>query len=193
MGELADLVARIVADHPGDAASHLREAGIAEAVRTADAVEVAVALGGWSVGGALDLLDLDARAVPADPLVAAVLVGAGQACVRLGTAYAKQRQAFGKPLAQQPVQRQAFADVATSLAAALSLVRRARAPHGSAAEAISCVPVAADAAWAAAEAALQVHGGYGYSEEYEISGRWQELLAVTTGIDRAAYDAALAG
>lgn len=193
MSEIADLVVRIVADHPDDAAGHLRTAGIAHAVTAEDAVEVAVALGRWSVIGACDLLALDVAAVPADPLVAAVLIGAGQACVDLGVAYAKQREAFGKPLAKQPVQRQSFADVSTALAAGLSLVRRARAAHGTALENLSCVPVAADAAWAAAEAALQVHGGYGYSDEYEVSGRWQELLEATTGIDRAAYDAALAG
>ena len=193
MSAVVELVARIVADHPADAEHHLRDAGVADAVMTGDAVDVAVALGRWSPRGAIELLALDAARVPADPLVAAVLVGAGQACIDLGIAYARQREAFGKPLAKQPVQRQIFADVATALAAALALVRRARAPHGKASEATACVPAAADAAWAAAEAALQVHGGYGYSDEYEVSGRWQELLEVTTSIDRAAYDAALAG
>ncbi|HVU73511.1 MAG TPA: acyl-CoA dehydrogenase family protein [Mycobacteriales bacterium] len=193
MSDVTVLVARIVADHPDGAAAHLRAAGVADAVTTEEAVDVAVALGRWSASGALELLALDARTVPADPLVAAVLVGAGEACVRLGVAYARQREAFGRPLSKQPVQRQAFADVSTALAAAIALVRRARTPHGTALEAMSCVPVAADAAWAAAEAALQVHGGYGYSDDYEVSGRWQELLELTSAVDRAAYDAAMAG
>jgi alkylation response protein AidB-like acyl-CoA dehydrogenase len=124
---------------------------------------------------------------PAPLLVAAVLGGAGEALVDVGTAYARDRVVFGRPLATMPVQRYAFASCAAAVEAAVALVRRVAAALDTASPVSSLdqaalVPYALDAAWAAAEAALQVHGGYGYSDEQPVSRMWREVVAA-----RAAY------
>lgn len=134
---------------------------------------------------------------PSPLLAAAVLTGAGEALVSVGTSYARDRVVFGRPLATMAVQRYAFASVAAGVEASAALVRRVasrldafRLDAGrfdggrppAALDEASLVPYALDAAWAAAEAALQVHGGYGYSDEYPVSRMWREVAAA-----RAAY------
>lgn len=112
----------------------------------------------------------------------AVLCGAGEAVAEVGMAYARDRVVFGRPLARMAVQRMAFASVASGLEAAVALVRRVASGAGSALDSAAVLPYALDAAWAAAEAALQVHGGYGYTDEYPVSRMWREIAAA-----RAAY------
>lgn len=113
---------------------------------------------------------------------AAVLCGAGEAVAEVGMAYARDRVVFGRPLAKMAVQRFAFASVASGVEAAVALVRRVASGAGSPLDAAAALPYALDAAWAAAEAALQVHGGYGYTDEYPVSRMWREIAAA-----RAAY------
>lgn len=113
---------------------------------------------------------------------AAVLGGAGEALAEMGMAYASSRVVFGKPLGKMPVQRYAFASVAASVEAAVALVRRVASGAGTALDAESVLPYALDAAWAAAEAALQVHGGYGYSDEYPVSVMWTEVVAARSSL-----------
>jgi alkylation response protein AidB-like acyl-CoA dehydrogenase len=80
-----------------------------------------------------------------------------------------------------PVQRYAFASVAAGVEASVALVRRVAvgldAGAAAALDEASVLPYALDAAWAAAEAALQVHGGYGYTDDYPVSGMWREIAA----------------
>jgi hypothetical protein len=113
---------------------------------------------------------------------AAVLGGAGEALAETGMAYARSRVVFGKPLAAMAVQRYAFASVAASVEAAVALVRRAASGAGTALDAESVLPYALDAAWTAAEAALQVHGGYGYSDEYPVSEMWSQVVAARSSL-----------
>lgn len=113
---------------------------------------------------------------------AAVLGGAGETLAETGMAYASSRVVFGKPLAKMPVQRYAFASVAATVEAAVALVRRVASGAGTDLDAESVLPYALDAAWAAAEAALQVHGGYGYSDEYPVSVMWTEVVAARAAL-----------
>ncbi|HVF03598.1 MAG TPA: acyl-CoA dehydrogenase family protein [Frankiaceae bacterium] len=115
---------------------------------------------------------------------AAVLCGAGEAAAVTGMAYARERVVFGRPLATMAVQRYAFASVAGGLEAALALVRRVAASGagGGSLDAAAVLPVALDAAWAAVEAALQVHGGYGYTDEYPVSRMWREVAAARAAL-----------
>ena len=108
---------------------------------------------------------------------AAVLGGAAETVAEAGMAYARDRVVFGKPLATMPVQRYAFASVAGAVEAAVALVRRVASGAGTVLDADAVLPYALDAAWAAAEAALQVHGGYGYTDEYPVSVMWTEIAA----------------
>jgi len=119
-------------------------------------------------------------------LAAAVLCGAGEAVAETGMAYATGRVVFGRPLAKMPVQRYAFATVGAGVEAAVALVRRVAAGlDAGVADALdeeSVLPYALDAAWAGAEAALQVHGGYGYSDEYPVSVMWREIAAARASL-----------
>jgi alkylation response protein AidB-like acyl-CoA dehydrogenase len=119
--------------------------------------------------------------------VAAMGVGLAQGAYDLATAYARERQQFGKPIAKfQAVQFQ-LADMATEIEAGRQLVYRAAwlKDQGR--------PFALAAAQAklytgllsnrAVNAALQIHGGYGFMEEFAISRlyRDQKILEIGEG------------
>ena len=119
--------------------------------------------------------------------VAAMGVGLAQGAYDLAAAYAQERQQFGKPIARfQAIQFQ-LADMATEIEAGRQLVYRAAwlKDEGK--------PFALAAAQAklytgllsnrAANAALQIHGGYGFMEEYAISRlyRDQKILEIGEG------------
>ena len=119
--------------------------------------------------------------------VAAMGVGLAQGAYDLALAYAKERQQFGKPIARfQAIQFQ-LADMATEVEASRVLVHRAAwlKDQGR--------PFALAAAQAklfsglvsnrAANAALQIHGGYGFMDEYAISRlyRDQKILEIGEG------------
>jgi acyl-CoA dehydrogenase len=106
--------------------------------------------------------------------------------------YARQREAFGKALAGFQVTRHKLADMASKLAAARALtgeavarVLRGEQPAGLAAMAKN---VATDACSAICDAAVQIHGGYGYMREtlverlyrdarlYPIGGGTREIM-----------------
>jgi short-chain 2-methylacyl-CoA dehydrogenase len=119
--------------------------------------------------------------------VAAMGVGLAQGAYDLAVAYAKERQQFGKPIAKfQAVQFQ-LADMATEIEAGRALVYRAAALKDAG------KPFALAAAQAklytgllsnrAANAALQIHGGYGFMDEYAISRlyRDQKILEIGEG------------
>jgi short-chain 2-methylacyl-CoA dehydrogenase len=119
--------------------------------------------------------------------VAAMGVGLAQGAYDLAYAYAKERRQFGKPIARfQAVQFQ-LADMATEIEAGRALVYKAAwlKDQGR--------PFAREAAMAklytgllsnrAANSALQIHGGYGFMEEYPISRlfRDQKILEIGEG------------
>lgn len=112
---------------------------------------------------------------------AAALAGIGERLMDLGVGYATQRRVFGRPLAEFQVQRHAFALASARLAASRALTWRA-AQYAEPLDLATAAPVAADAAWLAAETALQVHGGNGYSDEYEVSRRWTQVARARASI-----------
>jgi (2S)-methylsuccinyl-CoA dehydrogenase len=104
---------------------------------------------------------------------AARAVGVAQSALELGLAYARQRIQFGKPLLAFPrvAGKLAWMAVETMLARQLTLFA-AREKDGDRRcdiEAGMAKLLAARVAWANADNALQIHGGNGYAEEYEIS------------------------
>jgi butyryl-CoA dehydrogenase len=119
--------------------------------------------------------------------VAAMGVGLAQGAYDLAYSYAKERRQFGQPIARfQAVQFQ-LADMATEIEAGRALVYKAAwlKDQGR--------PFAREAAMAklytgllsnrAANAALQIHGGYGFMDEYPISRlfRDQKILEIGEG------------
>lgn len=170
------------------------EAGLLDADLPPDVtVEVAWALGRAGLRVAVHVLSLDpARADAGDLRLPAALAGAADALVECGLAYARQRVVFGRELSRFAVQRNLFATAAARAAAAHALCRRA-ATGCDPLDVAAALPTAAAAAWLAAETALQVHGGYGYTDDYPVSRMWREVVAVRAAADDAAVDRALGG
>lgn len=153
-------------------------------------VEVALSLGRVGLRPALAVLSIDPASSQPDLKLAAALAGAGDALVECGIAYAQQRVVFGRPLSRFPVQRNLFAQAAAQNDAAIALCRRA-AEGADALDVAAALPVAVDAAWRAADTALQVHGGYGYTDEYDVSRMWREVVAVRASLPRTDLDSAV--
>jgi short-chain 2-methylacyl-CoA dehydrogenase len=117
--------------------------------------------------------------------IAAMGVGLAQGAYDLALAYAKERQQFGKPIADfQAVQFQ-LADMATEIDAGRALVHRAAwlKDQGR--------PFALEAAQAklytgllssrVVDSALRIHGGYGFMEEFAISRLYRDQKVLEIG------------
>ena len=111
-------------------------------------------------------------------LIAAECIGDCRWFTEKAVAYAGERKVFGRPIGQnQGIQFPIARAYAQGEAAAL-MVRHAAAlfdagkPCG--AEANMAKHLASEASWAAAEACLQTHGGYGFAEEYDIERKFRE-------------------
>lgn len=104
--------------------------------------------------------------------IAAMALGLGRGAVEQALRYAKDREAFGQPIAEFQAIRFMLADAKTALDAAELLTYRAAwlADQGRSvsAEASMAKLFASEAATKVCNDALQIHGGYGYTEEFEI-------------------------
>lgn len=114
--------------------------------------------------------------------IAAQAVGIHQRALDLAVAYAVEREQFGRPIAEQQAIRFAIAEMATELAAARMLTHQAAVRHG----AIEAGRYAAQAKLYASEAAnracfasLQIHGGNGFCEDYEIARLYRDVRVTT--------------
>jgi alkylation response protein AidB-like acyl-CoA dehydrogenase len=105
--------------------------------------------------------------------IGACSLGGGEAALAKALAYARERKAFGRPIADFQATQFRLADIATSLEAARALLWRAasaldaRSPDATRLCAMA-KRVATDAGFNAANDALQVFGGYGYLSEYGV-------------------------
>ena len=111
-------------------------------------------------------------------LIAAEALGIGKVALRRAVAYAKERIVFGRPIGQNQAVAFPLAEIHARLRAAEGMIRRAawmldrRLPCGE--EANLAKYLAAEAGFAAADHAVQVHGGFGYAEEYHVARYWRE-------------------
>jgi len=119
--------------------------------------------------------------------VAAMGVGLAQGAYDLAVAYAKEREQFGRPIAKFQAVQFALADMATDIEAGRQLVYRAawlkdegRDFGLAAAQAKLYTGLLSNRA---VNAALQIHGGYGFMQEYAISRlyRDQKILEIGEG------------
>jgi alkylation response protein AidB-like acyl-CoA dehydrogenase len=117
--------------------------------------------------------------------VAARGVGLAQRALELGLRYSQQRSAFGKPIARHQAIQFKLADMATQVdAARLLMLRAARmkdAGERSDLEAGMAKLFASEAARFCAEQSLRIHGGYGYSQEYEIERLYRDVPLLLIG------------
>jgi alkylation response protein AidB-like acyl-CoA dehydrogenase len=104
--------------------------------------------------------------------IAAMAIGLGYGALDMATNYAKERRAFGKPIAEFQSIQWMVADAKAELDAAALLTYRAAwlADTGRrhTKEASMAKLFASEAATRACNSALQVHGGYGYVREFNV-------------------------
>ena len=117
--------------------------------------------------------------------ISALAVGAAQGCVDESVKYAKQREAFGKPIGQYQaiafkiarmearahMARTAYYDAAAKMLAGLPFKKEA---------AIAKV-VSSEAAMDNARDATQVHGGYGFMNEYPVARHYRDSKILEIG------------
>ena len=119
--------------------------------------------------------------------IAAMGLGTMQAAYDLSHAYALSRNQFGKPIAKFQAIQFKLADMAVELAAARALVYRAAwlkdQGRPFAHEAAIAKLYTGEASNRAVNQAVQIHGGYGYMDEYPISRiyRDQKVLEIGEG------------
>jgi alkylation response protein AidB-like acyl-CoA dehydrogenase len=115
--------------------------------------------------------------------IAAQALGIAQACLDLMVPYAKEREQFGKPIAEFQAIQWMIADSATELAAAQLLVDRAAwlkdqgQPYTR--EASMAKLYASEAANRIAYHAVQIHGGYGYVNEFRVEQLYRDARITT--------------
>ncbi len=110
--------------------------------------------------------------------VAAQAVGIAQAALEEAVQYAKQRRTFGVPIEAHQAIQLMIAEMATEVDAARLLVYRAAElkDEGLAfsKESAMCKLFAAEAACRVTDAAVQIHGGYGYSKAYAVERYYRD-------------------
>jgi short/branched chain acyl-CoA dehydrogenase len=117
--------------------------------------------------------------------IAALSTGAAQGCVDESVKYAKEREAFGRPIGQNQAiafkiarmearahaARTAYYDAAAKMLAGLPFKK----------EASIAKLVAGEAAMDNARDATQVHGGYGFMNEYAVSRHYRDSKILEVG------------
>lgn len=111
-------------------------------------------------------------------LIGAECIGDAKWFIERSRRYANERHLFGRPIGQnQGVQFPIAKAYAQMRAAELMVHEAARlfeAGEQCGEQANMAKMLAADASWAAAEAAVQTHGGFGFAEEYDVERKFRE-------------------
>ncbi|MDQ3663734.1 MAG: acyl-CoA dehydrogenase family protein [Actinomycetota bacterium] len=117
--------------------------------------------------------------------VAARGCGVAMRAFELGIAYAQQRRAFGKPIAQHQAILFRLAEMATKVEAAHAMMvaaaRKKDAGERNDVEAGMAKYLASEFCKEVVEASFRIHGGYGYSTEYEIERLYREAPMLLIG------------
>ena len=111
-------------------------------------------------------------------LIASECIGDAKWLLARASAYASEREVFGRPIGQNqgiafPL-AQAYARMRAAELMVHDAVRRYEAGENPGAEANMAKMLAAEASWDAAEAAVQTFGGFGFAEEYDIERKFRE-------------------
>ncbi len=112
-------------------------------------------------------------------IAASEAIGDARWFIRKSSAYANERVVFGRPIGKNQGVQFPIARAYTELVAAEMMVRKATAlfaaglPCGE--DANIAKLLSTEAAWHAAEACLQTHGGFGFASEYDVERKWREV------------------
>jgi short/branched chain acyl-CoA dehydrogenase len=117
--------------------------------------------------------------------VAAMGIGLAQGALEMALTYAKQRRAFGKAISSFQAIQSKLADMSTEIAAARLLVYKAArekdAGRNFTLTAAQAKLKTGRLAVRCAEEAVQIHGGYGYIEEYPVCRFYRDAKILTIG------------
>ena len=117
--------------------------------------------------------------------VAARACGIANRAFELAIAYAQQRQTFGKPIAEHQAVQFRLAEMATKVETAHTMMVRAARLKDSGermdVEAGMAKMLASEYCNEVVEASFRIHGGYGYSKEYEIERLYREAAFLLIG------------
>lgn len=111
-------------------------------------------------------------------LIAAECIGDARFFIDRASAYAREREVFGRPIGQNQGVQFPIARAHIQTSAADLMVRHAAdlfdegQPCGT--EANMAKMLASEASWFAADTCVQVHGGFGFAEEYDIERKFRE-------------------
>jgi hypothetical protein len=117
--------------------------------------------------------------------IAALAVGIAQGAYEAALKYSKERQQFGKPIAEFEAIQFKLADMATQIEAARLLTLRAaylKDQHRpTTKESAMAKLYASEIAVKVCEEAIQIHGGYGYTKDYPPEKHWRDAKICTIG------------
>jgi acyl-CoA dehydrogenase len=111
-------------------------------------------------------------------LIASEALGIGKVAIKRATAYAKERVVYGRAVGSNQGVMFPLAEAHARLEAAELVTRKAGwaidQGRNAGPEANMAKFLATDAGFQAADVAMQVHGGFGYAEEYHVARYWRE-------------------
>src|SRR6195256_3225461 len=116
--------------------------------------------------------------------IAALSVGLAQACLDASLSYAKERKTFGVAISKHQAIQFKLADMAMETEMARTMVYRAAVTYAKSGPETSdevrmlaamCKLYASEASKRAADQAIQIHGGYGFMEDYPVARYWRDV------------------
>ena len=117
--------------------------------------------------------------------IAALSVGIAQGAYEAAVRYAKERQQFGKPIAEFQAIQFKLADMATQIEAARLLTQQAAALKDAGKKTTKQSAMAklyaSEVAVKVSEESVQIHGGYGYTKDYPAEKYWRDSKLCTIG------------
>src|SRR6202000_2749942 len=111
-------------------------------------------------------------------LIASECIGDGRFFIDRASAYAKEREVFGRPIGENQAIQFPIARAYVGVTAAAEMVNKAAAmfdadqPCGT--EANMSKMLASEASWFARDMCIQTHGGFGFAEEFDIERKFRE-------------------
>ena len=117
--------------------------------------------------------------------IAALSIGIAQGAYEAAVRYAKERQQFGKPIAEFQAIQFKLADMATQIECARLVTLQAAALKDAGKkhtrESAMAKLYSSEAAVRVAEESIQIHGGYGYTKDYPAEKYWRDAKLCTIG------------
>jgi alkylation response protein AidB-like acyl-CoA dehydrogenase len=117
--------------------------------------------------------------------IGALTTGIAQAAFEKAVKYSKERSAFGKTISEFEITQAKLADMLTMINASRMMVYRAAhlksqgKPFES--EAAQGKLLATESALKVCDEAIQIYGGYGYADEFDVHRHWRDARLMTVG------------